>query len=1648
MLIPCVCLFLAVALTSWNMMITLNESSITLFFDGNINVATCNPAALVLQSASTRSTSAVLLLPDISSSYCTALNSSTLQVTLAEIAQQHLLCNFNLATNSTNTYLSMGSNFARDSINKPVDPIHNTRAQQVTQFTIVLPSPSIVQANRLVLNSGYLDFTLNVPVPLENIDVTHLTVVSGTHSYTITSTIQRFTITNCFRIGLTLSTFDLDRIMITLLTVGSDFSLRITPGAFVGIDRQVNSEQSNMPLTVLNDTLSPNIIFTSLDFSSRELSIRLSEPVDVNSFNGGRIAIVNQLQSPSISYNLSSAMINQPENHRDTLNITMSREFVTMIENQPFIGDSRDNTLLSLQDGFIQDFAGNPYNSSNAMDIIIFDTFVTDQVMPELTDAVMDLNNGYLQLTFNEPVELNTFNTYEIYFYNAVCNGISNNYNYTLRSGLVRSQGITSIIDVQVYYDLDNIVTLVPTGQSHTCLHLTEFTAMDYANRPLRPVFFNVTLIPDTLPPSVVTFYRTSNVSLVIVFNETVDANSFNATYLSFLFTNISSGARYNMSDSNATVQDQNSANILITLSESFLTTKFGVSNDTTLYDVYNSDDTRIQLLISNGLVSDLSGNRLISSGNAIEQCNNNCTLMGPLLTGFDLDMNTGRLALSFSREVSIQWINGNMTVTNSDNSPQSIYTFVNLYVPTSTFQLVHIINISTSDLFSLQSIQQLATEPSNTYLKIQPLVVTDRAGLPLNNTVPIRVGKFTPDTTKPTMRAFDLDLDAGLLSLLFSEPVKLNTFNITLVGLVNMVNGEPLYLVNATALSSGLQVVVDYFLDQSVLIDIKRRELCYTMTNCYSILLNTAAEDAVGNSVFQITANMPLGIRQLTFDVTPPYLIAFSRFNLNAGTFTLLFNEPVNSSSAEVTTVQFGDSYLTPNHTITLSNGFTSPDHTEITFTLTDTDLNRIKNNSYICTDASNCWIRLPRFFISDIHANPFYIPGSVASYHQPVVFTGDSTQPFLVSFVADANRGELTLLFTEVVIPHSLNPSDVTILNARTGSIQLQLSEASTIRSNNLTSLVIELTRSDLNILLFTDNIFNETSNTFLLLASTTQLSDVSGNVISVGTAIPALSFILDITPPELTSFVEFNMNDGSLLLSFNEPIDAARIDLTRLTLQGLQNGGPSFTLTGGMIGNVTMYNTAVEIFLFLTDREIIKVTNGLVENADNTFIYFSENAFYDVSGNGIIAKPSRTALHLQDGGYIEDSSQVSLLRFELDMNQGTISLTFDDVINISSISYADLVIQSQSALTNNIYPLTGGTIMNNSLGGINSYIQLTLRDQNAIKGLLSLATSIGNTFVAITSQFIRDYEGRDIIPIPTTAALQAAFYNRDTTLPILEAFASLDMNLGTLVLIFSETVLVNDTVVSSIVLQHTQNSSLYSYNLQDSVITTTAIASVDLAIQLSYSDWNTIKSIPFLAKTSDYSLIHLEFAAVTDTASNHLESIPVSEASPVISFIADTTKPRLIAFDVTLPNSTMTLYFSEAINLTTINTGGLYIINEAVSLPSISQSLQSVGLTNVQLQNLTTIVVNLTPDIFNILQNPTINIGHSSSITYISASANTIQDFYGNPLVDIQSSEALRVRYLRKYTHRIYTPLCEHCSFIIAIGKCVCLYDISDL
>ena len=72
----------------------------------------------------------------------------------------------------------------------------------------------------------------------------------------------------------------------------------------------------------------------------------------------------------------------------------------------------------------------------------------------------------------------------------------------------------------------------------------------------------------------------------------------------------------------------------------------------------------------------------------------------------------------------------------------------------------------------------RLATSNVTTFIELSEFVVRDAAGnmnLPTNET---QVQLFTPDTTRPELISFDLDLSLDILTLSFSETVSAITLD------------------------------------------------------------------------------------------------------------------------------------------------------------------------------------------------------------------------------------------------------------------------------------------------------------------------------------------------------------------------------------------------------------------------------------------------------------------------------------------------------------------------------------------------------------------------------------------------------------------------------------------------------------------------------------------------------------------------------------------------------------------------------------------------------------------------------------------------------------------------------------------------------
>ena len=168
------------------------------------------------------------------------------------------------------------------------------------------------------------------------------------------------------------------------------------------------------------------------------------------------------------------------------------------------------------------------------------------------------------------------------------------------------------------------------------------------------------------------------------------------------------------------------------------------------------------------------------------------CSCTDPLfLEAFFLDMDTGRLTLSFNKNVSAH--NVDPTAITLMNDLQGLQSHTVLWAecdedrgctdgPSITIYL------SQDDQNYLKQNTLLCTAMANTFMFFESSVIIDLGGYNVKIVHPgtsnnLQATQHVEDTTRPQLVSFDMDVDDATFYLRFSEAVNAETFNITTAG-------------------------------------------------------------------------------------------------------------------------------------------------------------------------------------------------------------------------------------------------------------------------------------------------------------------------------------------------------------------------------------------------------------------------------------------------------------------------------------------------------------------------------------------------------------------------------------------------------------------------------------------------------------------------------------------------------------------------------------------------------------------------------------------------------------------------------------------------------------------------------------------------
>ena len=731
-----------------------------------------------------------------------------------------------------------------------------------------------------------------------------------------------------------------------------------------------------------------------------------------------------------------------------------------------------------------------------------------------------------------------------------------------------------------------------------------------------------------------------------------------------------------------------------------------------------------------------------------------------------------------------------------------------------------------------------------------------------------------------------------------------------------------------------------------------------------------------------------------------------FLNFDLDAGTFTIAFTEPVNATSPINTTSlsfqHFANSTLEKN--IFQVEVVTCPDCDDgdtVTYTLPTEELNRLKLAPRICTSAANCWLTVesPGDFVTDMAGNTLVeLPNGDRTFSRLLnAFVDDTTGPILLDFVLNLTSRELVLNFDEPVDPSTFEATGLTVV-AYEGALVMEEAyqlTGGTLLSDNGTKVVLAMNDEDINGLQSRSNLATSTGNTWITV-STGTVADLSyqQNRAQELTAQSAL-VVPDIAPPEVTTF-DIDFNSNILRLVFSEPVTVSSVELTNIILISSRSASPlvTYNITGGSIYPTLLPASAIVVFnLTESDIAFLKDDENIATNRSSIFLAALGGLAEDTSGTTSLAIPFSFAVTVRN--LVPDVTYPEMLSFTLDMDNGEMNVVFSDVVNAATVDVSALIFQGR----NNRVPLEWYSLSptSSSASLVNSFAMKVFignDDLNSIKRIRTVATELSNTFLTVGAMLVDDLAGIDILAITDGKALECSQFTADSQNPVLESW-TLDMDSSQIILSFSETVDILTLDVSEIALQPSQSASsayfLTGYN---------QLAPDDayhvLYIHMSDADSNAIKTDTSLGTNRNNSYLFLSSDTISDMNSNDIVAIDSNGALQAANYVTDESGPVLQFYDFDLNIGLLSLTFDETVNSSSFNMSGLTLTNRA-SRYTVAHTLTTSTHSTMDSNKITVTLSKF--DLDSVTSLTSLAAGPGS--TFLFATRHTVMDMTGNQL-----------------------------------------------
>jgi hypothetical protein len=243
-------------------------------------------------------------------------------------------------------------------------------------------------------------------------------------------------------------------------------------------------------------------------------------------------------------------------------------------------------------------------------------------------------------------------------------------------------------------------------------------------------------------------------------------------------------------------------------------------------------------------------------------------------------------------------------------------------------------------------------------------------------------------------------------------------------------------------------------------------------------------------------------------------------------------------------------------------------------------------------------------------------------------------------------------------------------------------------------------------------------------------------------------------DVTAPNLEGF-SFNMEASKLFLTFDEMVSYASVKPNFITLQAEKTGGSSVALTFTSDSVVTVTNGRV-MELKLTAENVNEIkAKEFAKTAASTFLHMTADAVWDMAGdaarsdqqglagNSVTAILTGNALQCSVSGYTADTSPPVIGAFSLALNDGELSITFNEPVEPESIEPTRITLHSSE--NNEADPtasrqIAAATVKETDPATVLTFV-LSDADMSALKSNGELGTDVSNLFLSTEVGVVQD-------------------------------------------------------------------------------------------------------------------------------------------------------------------------------------------------------------------------------------------------------------------------------------------------------------------